>query len=477
MDTVSYEQRGAVALITLNNPTNRNALDPATRDAFGELIRRARDDASILAVIITGAGGVFSAGGDLRSLAAERRPAHANRERIRRMHLWMREFINLEKPVIAAVDGPAFGGGFSLALACDFVLCTPRATFSAVFARLGLVPDLACLYLLPRIVGLQAAKNLVFSGRTIDAAEALRLGIAYGVHQAEHLPGAAMDLALTLAGSSTESLGITKSILNQSFHLDQHAMAELEAYGQAAAIDSAYFQDAAQRFLRKEPLRFSWPRIDPAVAGEADAQPLPAEGWGATQARQLLEDMSCERDICAVLARYCRGVDRGDADMISSAYWEDGYDDHGPSKGKPQDFAQVVTARMAAVGVVGQHHVTNVTIVRNADTAHVESYYLAFNPEVDSASGKGQIKLIVGRYLDVFKRRGSEWRILKRLTVVDWAQPDCDGSEWPRLAPFLKGAQLDADPSHAFFEVRYEGADEMRGWAKTATKPAVTDGT
>jgi len=210
-------------------------------------------------VVIAGAGGAFCAGGDLQGLTQRQPGTAAGRDRIRRLHRWFRELVNLEKPVIAAVDGAAFGAGFNLALAADFILCSPRARFSQVFGRVGLVPDLGGFFLLPRIVGLQRAKELVFSARQVDPAEALQLGIVYEIHPEETLLAAALALAERFHDAATPSIGMAKSILNQSFHLDQHALAELEAYAQAMALDSAYFAAAAKRFLEKTPPLFSWP--------------------------------------------------------------------------------------------------------------------------------------------------------------------------------------------------------------------------
>jgi 2-(1,2-epoxy-1,2-dihydrophenyl)acetyl-CoA isomerase len=255
---VLFELRDATALITLNRPAQRNALDFDMRDGLQQAVTRLRDDAAIRAVVITGAGGAFCAGGDLKNMTGERRPAPANRQRIRRLHLWLRDLIDLEKPVVAAVDGPAFGGGFNLALTADFILCTPAARFAAVFARVGLVPDMAGLFLLPRIVGLQRAKEIVFSARTIAADEAKSLGIVYAITPAERLLDDALALAARFHAASPEALGMAKTILNQSFHLDRHALAELEAYAQAVAMDSAYHRDAVARFVAKEPPLFDW---------------------------------------------------------------------------------------------------------------------------------------------------------------------------------------------------------------------------
>ncbi|TXI80179.1 MAG: enoyl-CoA hydratase/isomerase family protein, partial [Cupriavidus sp.] len=141
-DYVLRERRGATLLITLNRPERRNAFDLEVRQSLAEAVLQARDDDTVKAVVITGAQGVFCAGGDLKSLSEAKRPVYKDRDRIRRLHTWFHELVNLEKPVIAAVDGPAFGAGFNLALACDFILGTPGARFCAVFGRIGLVPDL-----------------------------------------------------------------------------------------------------------------------------------------------------------------------------------------------------------------------------------------------------------------------------------------------------------------------------------------------
>lgn len=253
---VIRERHGATLVIRINRPERRNAFDLEVRQGIAEAVYEARDDDTIRAVVIAGADGVFCAGGDLKSLSEGKRPIFKDRDRIRRLHTWFRELVNLEKPVIAAVDGPAFGAGFNLALACDFIIGTPRTRFSAVFGRIGLVPDLGGFFLLPRIVGLQRAKDLVFSAREVDAEEAQRLGILMQIVEPEQL----MDTALTLASryhdASTEALGLAKNILNRSFNLDQDTLAELESSAQALAIHTAYHDEAVANFLGKQPLKF-----------------------------------------------------------------------------------------------------------------------------------------------------------------------------------------------------------------------------
>jgi len=170
-----------VGSITLNRPETRNALSQSMRPALAEAIAQMRDDAQVHAVILTGAGGAFCSGGDVSQMLDTSRTGLPFRAGMRDLHRWFRELVNLEKPVIAAVDGPAFGAGLGLALAADFVLATRQAKFCAVFGRIGLVPDLGVMHLLPRIVGLQKAKELVFTTRVVAAEEARQLGIVYDV--------------------------------------------------------------------------------------------------------------------------------------------------------------------------------------------------------------------------------------------------------------------------------------------------------
>jgi len=159
------------------------------------------------------------------------------------------------------VDGPAFGAGLSLALAADFVLCTRRAKFCAVFGRIGLVPDLGAMHMLPRIVGLQKAKELVFTARTVQAEEARSLGMVYEiVEDGEALQAAAVALARRFGEASTAAIGMAKTAMNQAFELDARAMAELEAYAQTMCRGSDYHQEAVQRFKDKQPTRFDWDR-------------------------------------------------------------------------------------------------------------------------------------------------------------------------------------------------------------------------
>lgn len=265
MSVLELTRHGATAVLTMNRPSARNALDLELRQAFADLIPRIRDDADIRAVVLTGAGGHFCAGGDIRAMGGGQGDTDVfeGRTRILSMQRWFDELVDLEKPVIAAVDGVAYGAGLSLTLAADFVLTSTRATFCAVFARIGYVPDLGSMYLLPRAVGLARAKELVFSARVVDADEALALGITQRVIK----EGAVLDEALALAArfehAPAGALGIVKSVMNHAFESDRRSVYLQEAMAQSLCRESAFHKEAARRFLEKQAPLYQWPQDKP----------------------------------------------------------------------------------------------------------------------------------------------------------------------------------------------------------------------
>lgn len=263
-NTILYEVRDGTGILTLNRPQQRNALNIEMREEISALLPRIRGDQEVKSVVITGAGGAFSAGGDVGDMMKymDKRTTADNRQVLRDVHAWLPELVNLEKPVIAAVGGPAYGAGFNLALAADFVLCTPETKFCQVFVRLGQVPDMGGFFLLPRIVGLQKAKELMYSGRVVGAEEARELGIVYAIHSPEKLLDAALELAGRFRHASTEAIGIIKNLLNQSFHTDQRMMGELESFASAVTKSLPYHREAVQRFLSKQPPLYDWDRME-----------------------------------------------------------------------------------------------------------------------------------------------------------------------------------------------------------------------
>ena len=165
MSSVRFELSRRVATLTLDEPASGNALTPAMRDGLAEAVARVRQDREIRALVLAGAGGKFCSCGDLRDIANAGLDAQGWRERLHRLHHWMGDLLTLDRPVIAAVDGAAYGAGFSLALAADFVLASPRARFCMAFLRVGLVPDYGAFHTLPRVVGVQRAKEIMLSAR------------------------------------------------------------------------------------------------------------------------------------------------------------------------------------------------------------------------------------------------------------------------------------------------------------------------
>ncbi|HET6829274.1 MAG TPA: enoyl-CoA hydratase/isomerase family protein [Ramlibacter sp.] len=256
---VRFERRGSTAVVTLDSPATRNALAAPVREGLAQAIAQVKADRDIRAVVITGAGGAFCAGGDLRGMAAATGlESDGWRARMHAAHNVFRELLTLDRPVIAAVDGAAYGAGFSLALAADFVLATPRARFSMVFMRIGVVPDCGATYTLPRVVGAQRARELMLSAREVAAQEALSLGIAMELHEPAALLPRALALADSFAAASPLAVGLVKR-----FALDAGAMEaafEAEANAQALCFQTAAHRDAVRRFLDKQPLAFEWPQ-------------------------------------------------------------------------------------------------------------------------------------------------------------------------------------------------------------------------
>lgn len=265
MAAIEIKRVGATAVLTMNRPDQRNALDPAMRESFAAALAEVRDDAEVRAVVLTGAGGHFCAGGDIKAMAGQpgqKRDIFEGRERIRKIHRWFDELVDLEKPVIAAVDGVAFGAGLSLALCADFVLASPRAKFCCVFARVGYVPDMGAMYLLPRAIGLSRAKDLVFTGRVVDAHEAKEIGLVQYVFEQDVLQ-AALDFAERFHTAPTGALGIAKGVMNHAFESDRQTVYAQESMAQAMCRESDFHNEAVRRFLAKEAPLYQWPDVKP----------------------------------------------------------------------------------------------------------------------------------------------------------------------------------------------------------------------
>lgn len=262
METIVFDVSDGIATLSFNRPAQKNAMDGTMKEEIGEVIGRVRRDRDIRALILTGAGGAFCSGGDLRGIAARDLDSEGWRNRLLDLHEWLAGLITLDRPVIAAVDGVAYGAGFSLALTADFILATPRARFCMSFLRIGGVPDCGAFYTLPRIVGVQRAKELMLSARELGTEEARQLGIVLEIHEPERLMPRARALAASFVGAPPAAVSLSKRALAASLGSDLQTMLELEASGQAVAFGTAYHREAVARFGRKEASMFQWPTND-----------------------------------------------------------------------------------------------------------------------------------------------------------------------------------------------------------------------
>lgn len=259
MEAIRYEVVEGVATLTLNRPAQRNAIDLPMRDEIASCVASLQRDRAVRALVITGAGGAFCAGGDLRSIQSAPVDGASWRQRLKDAHAWVGALIALDRPVIAAVDGPAFGAGFSLALAADFVVASPRARFALSFMKLGLVPDFGALYTLPRIVGMQRAKELMLSAREVGADEALRLGIVGEIVGADAVLARAQAIAASFTAASPLAVSLVKRALAAAPAAGLDTMLDFEADAQALCFGSAQHREAVARFLDKQPGGFQWP--------------------------------------------------------------------------------------------------------------------------------------------------------------------------------------------------------------------------
>jgi 2-(1,2-epoxy-1,2-dihydrophenyl)acetyl-CoA isomerase len=215
MAEVELTVEDGVATVMLNRPHRKNATTPELWRQLGEHVGQVAVDTSIRAVVLTGAGEAFCAGADLgESFPANQVEARA---RVARCHQIIGGLYNMEKPVIAAIRGPAVGSGFSMALCCDFIITSDTARFSYAFSRLGLVGDAGALFLLQRTVGVRAAKELAYTSRFVGAEEALRLGISFRNVPDDELGPTVDKLATELAAAPTYALGITKRLLQRNW--------------------------------------------------------------------------------------------------------------------------------------------------------------------------------------------------------------------------------------------------------------------
>lgn len=253
---VDIELREGIAVLALNRADKRNAINDDMRADLIRALDWADRSPDVAALVITGRGKGFCAGGDIAAMR-ERLSAPAGRvgingwHRQRRTHHLLTILHDLPKPTIAAVNGAAAGLGADLALCCDFVIGARDATFVMSYVLRGLIPDGGGMYFLPRRVGLARAKELIFSGRMIDAQEALRINMIESVSDPDRLIDDAVAMAQSMTVGSADALALAKSIMNESFESTAEEIFALGSQAQGICYTTDSHREAVSAFLDK----------------------------------------------------------------------------------------------------------------------------------------------------------------------------------------------------------------------------------
>jgi 2-(1,2-epoxy-1,2-dihydrophenyl)acetyl-CoA isomerase len=255
--TLRFALADGVARVTLNRPEAANSLNAEMARELAHVAIRCSEERSVRAVILTGEGRMFSGGGDLKSFAAqgEALPSHL-KEVAGNLHAAISRFVRMDAPLIAAVNGPAGGAGFSLCLFCDLVIAAQSAKFVLAYTRAGLSPDGGSTFFLPRIVGLRRALELALTNRALSADEALAWGIVNRVVPDAALQSEAERLAGELAQGATGAFGAAKRLLHHAFTESLETQMELEAQAIAAQARGAESREGIAAFIAKRVPRF-----------------------------------------------------------------------------------------------------------------------------------------------------------------------------------------------------------------------------
>jgi enoyl-CoA hydratase/carnithine racemase len=257
---IEFLLEDGIATLRLNRPEVRNAIDDATRGEMIEALEQAAADPAVRALVLTGTGVAFCAGGDVRGMkqrlsAPAEEVAFNGWRRQGRTHRAVSLLHLFPKPTIAAVNGAAAGLGCDMALACDFVMAGQAAHFTMSFIARGLIPDGGGMYFLPRRVGLARAKELVFSGRRVLAEEAVAIGLADRLVPDADLLAAAQAWARELSGGSQAALALAKSVLDRSLEMSFEAVLAEGSKAQAICYTTGEHRASVAAFLARSSKR------------------------------------------------------------------------------------------------------------------------------------------------------------------------------------------------------------------------------
>jgi enoyl-CoA hydratase len=251
-ETILFEKKEGVATITLNRPEAMNAITTRMNIEVGEALDDAEKDESVRAIVLTGKGKAFCVGADLKSVQQEQTTLHAQREFVR---LGNRSIIgkieNLDKPVIAAVNGYCLAGGFEILLACDLAVAAEDAVIGDQHINIGAVGAAGGAYRLAMLVGLRRAKEIVLTGKRLTGQEAEQIGLINKAVPADRLEAAAYEIALDLARKSPVAMEVSKAIMNRTVYIDAAARLELVTLFGLFNNASEDFQEGVRAFNEK----------------------------------------------------------------------------------------------------------------------------------------------------------------------------------------------------------------------------------
>jgi 2-(1,2-epoxy-1,2-dihydrophenyl)acetyl-CoA isomerase len=256
--SLRFELQDHVARITLNRPDAANALDAEMGRELMHAAIRCSEDRAVRAVLLTGAGRMFSAGGDLKGFATQGDALSAHlKELAGSLHMAISRFVRMDAPCIVAVNGAVGGGGMSFVLAADLVLAAESAKFTMAYTRAGLSPDGGSTYFLPRIVGARRALELALTNRILSAREAEQWGLVTRVVADASLAAEAQALAATLAHGATRAFGAAKRLLHHSMSESLETQMELEAQAIAEQARGADAREGIAAFVAKRAPQFA----------------------------------------------------------------------------------------------------------------------------------------------------------------------------------------------------------------------------
>ena len=256
MSSILLKIENKIAFITLNRPEVFNSFNREMALLLQKTLDDCANDSNVRAIVITGSGKAFCAGQDLKEVTdPELNPGF---RKILEEHYnpIITKIRNIEKPIIAAVNGVAAGAGANIALACDVVVAAEGASFIQAFSKIGLVPDSAGTFFLPRLIGFQKASALMMLGDKITAAEAVQMGMIYKLYSLGIFEEEVNDLAMTLANMPTKALGLTKRLLNQSLTNNLEKQLALESDLQIEASSSNDYNEGVKAFVEKRQPEF-----------------------------------------------------------------------------------------------------------------------------------------------------------------------------------------------------------------------------